>query len=181
MKICIDAGHGGDDPGALGTTPFRFEEKVFTLALATRLEEELESRGHWVVMTRRQDRTLSLAARAAFANRMGADLLLSLHANGAPEPEVEGIEVFHFPGSAAGQRLGGQVLGALVASFPDHLNRGLRSATFAVLRDTTMPALLVECEFLTNPKQLRFLSNAENWDRLAQAIAAGLEPERLGG
>ena len=181
MKICIDAGHGGDDPGALGTSPFRFEEKILTLGLATRLEEELESRGHWVVMTRRRDRTLSLAARAAFANRLGAELFLSLHANGASDPEVEGIEVFHFPGSAAGERIGRQVLAALVAGFPDHRNRGLRSASFAVLRDTTMPAVLVECEFLTNPQQLRFLSNIGNWPRLARAIADGLDPTPLGG
>ena len=181
MKICIDAGHGGEDPGALGTRPFRFEEKTFTLGLAARLEEELEARGHWVAMTRRRDRRLSLADRAAFANRLGADLFLSLHANGAPEPDAEGIEVFHFPGSAAGERIGEQVLAALVAAFPEHRNRGLRSANFAVLRDTTMPALLIECEFITNPAQLRFLTDPANWVRLAEAIAAGLDPDGSGG
>ena len=181
MKICIDAGHGGDDPGALSTTPFRFEEKTFTLGLAARLEDELESRGHWAVMTRRRDRALSLAARAAFANRLGAELFLSLHANGAPQPDAEGMEVFHFPGSEAGRRLGRQVLAALVAGFPEHHNRGLRTANFAVLRDTIMPALLIECEFITNPVQLRFLTDPANWVKLAQAIAAGLDPERTGG
>ena len=178
MKICIDAGHGGADPGAVGTQPFRFEEKTFTLGVAVRLEEELESRGHWVALTRRSDHAVSLEARAAFANRMGAELFLSLHANGAPQPDAEGMEVFHFPGSETGMRLGEQVLSALVSAFPEHRNRGLRSANFVVLRDTVMPALLVECEFITNPVQLRFLASPESWRRLARAIASGFDSER---
>ena len=72
MKICIDPGHGGVDPGAIGIDPFRLEEKEFNLRLSLLLEEELETRGHWTVMTRRRDRSLSLQARANFANRLGA-------------------------------------------------------------------------------------------------------------
>jgi N-acetylmuramoyl-L-alanine amidase len=177
MKICIDAGHGGIDPGAVGTTPFRLDEKTITLALAAHLEEALETRGHWVVLTRRHDRTLPLADRAAYANQRGAELFISLHLNAATDPTAEGIEVFHFPGSAAGQQFGEQVLAALATAFPDHRNRGLKSAQFVVLRDTAMPAILVECEFISNPQQLRFLANPAHWDLLAQAIANGLEPQ----
>ena len=64
MKICIDPGHGGSDPGAVGTTPFVLEEKAFNLNVGLLLEDELESQGHSVVMTRRMDRTLGLAPRA---------------------------------------------------------------------------------------------------------------------
>jgi N-acetylmuramoyl-L-alanine amidase len=78
MKICIDAGHGGADPGAIGTQPFRLEEKDFNLRLALLLEEELEARGHWTIVTRRQDRSLSLPARADFTNRLGAVLFVSI-------------------------------------------------------------------------------------------------------
>jgi len=53
MKICIDPGHGGGNPGAIGNDPFRLEEKEFNLSLSLLLEEELERRGHWTVMTRR--------------------------------------------------------------------------------------------------------------------------------
>ena len=88
MKVCIDAGHGGIQDGATGTDPFKLKEKDFNLSLALRLEEELEGRGHWVVMTRRQDRTLALEARAAFANRLQAELSISIHANGAVQKKA---------------------------------------------------------------------------------------------
>jgi N-acetylmuramoyl-L-alanine amidase len=105
MKICIDAGHGGTDPGAIGTQPFRLEEKDFNLRLALLLEEELEAKGHWTIVTRRQDRSLSLPARADFSNRLGAELFVSIHANAAGMPAVEGMEIYHFPGSEKGQRV----------------------------------------------------------------------------
>lgn len=181
MKVCVDAGHGGSDPGAIGTDPFRLEEKSFNLALALLLEEALEARGHWVVMTRRRDRTLGLPARAGFANRLRADLFLCLHANAAPEQAAEGMEVFHFPGSAPGLRVAQHVLDAMIAAFPTHRNRGVRGERFAVLRLTRMPAILIECEFLTNPKQLRFLADRSNQTLLAQAIAAGVDSLQTAG
>jgi N-acetylmuramoyl-L-alanine amidase len=90
MKVCIDAGHGGTYPGAVGKEPYLYKEKEFNLSLALLLEKELEWRGHWVVMTRRKDRTLGLYTRPKFANRLGADLFVSIHANGAGIPSVEG-------------------------------------------------------------------------------------------
>jgi N-acetylmuramoyl-L-alanine amidase len=172
MKLCIDAGHGGTDPGSSGPG---LVEKDFTLALALLLEEELESRGHWVVMSRRRDRTLALAARAAFANRLEADVFVSLHANAAGRPDVQGMEAFHFTGSAAGRTLGRSVLASMLAAFPGHRDRGVKPARFLVLRATRMPSILVECEFLTNPRQARFLAARANQLGLARAIAAGIE------
>jgi len=142
MKICIDAGHGGSDPGTVGTSPFRLAEKTVALQISLLLEQELEERGHWVVMTRRTDRTLSLLARARFANRLKADLFASVHANAAASAAVEGMEVYHFPGSREGRRVAVAVLAGLVSAFPRHRNRGVKEANFAVLRETTMPAIL---------------------------------------
>lgn len=174
MKICIDAGHGGVDPGAIGVRPLRVEEKDFNLNLALLLEEELEARGHWTVMTRRRDRSLSVQARAHFANRLGAEFFISIHANGAETPVAEGMEVYHFPDSAAGHNAASQVLDSMIASFPNHRNRGVKEANFAVLRLTNMPAILVESEFLTNPIQLQFLADEENQRGLAVAISNGI-------
>ena len=174
MKICVDAGHGGADPGAIGTQPHRLEEKDVTLALAFLLEEELALRGHEVIMTRRQDRTLALDARAEFANRYEAELLLSLHCNAAADPRVEGMEVFHRPGSKPGREAAATILTHMLAAFPGHENRGVKEADFTVLRESRAPGILVEAEFLTNPEQLRFLADARNRRGLARAIAAGV-------
>ena len=62
----------------------------------------------------------------------------------------------------------------MLAAFPDHDNRGVREADFTVLRETAMPAVLIETEFLTNPSQLRFLADPRNQHRMAQAIAEGV-------
>ncbi|MGH7556419.1 MAG: N-acetylmuramoyl-L-alanine amidase [Gemmatimonadota bacterium] len=174
MKICVDAGHGGVDPGAVGRQPFRLEEKDVTLAVAFLLEEELAVRGHDVVMPRRQDRTLASLPRAEFANRFEADLFVSLHANAAASERVEGMEIFHFPGSRAGRQAAASILTRMLATFPDHENRGVKEADFTVLRETAMPAVLVELEFLTNPAQLRFLADAKNQRGLARAFAEGI-------
>lgn len=175
MKVCIDAGHGGSDPGAIGTRPFTLREKQFTLDLALLLEEELEPRGHWVVMTRRRDRAVGLAARANFSNRLDADLFVSIHANAAGSSSAEGMEVYHFPDSRTGRPVARRVLRAMLAAFPTHRNRGVKEANFAVLRLTAMPAILVECEFITNPRQLRFLANPTNQQKLARAIADAID------
>lgn len=175
MKVCLDAGHGGKDPGGIGTDPFRLEEKHVTLNLALLLEGELEALGHWVVMARRRDRTLSPPARASFANRLEADLFVSVHANAASASTVQGMEVYHFPGSSAGRRVATPVLDAMLTTFPTHRNRGVKEANFAVLRLTAMPAILIESEFLTNPAQLRFLGDPENQHLLAAAIASGID------
>jgi N-acetylmuramoyl-L-alanine amidase len=174
MKVCVDAGHGGADPGAIGLEPRRLEEKEVTLALAFLLEEELALRGHEVIMTRRQDRTLALDARAEFANRYEAELLLSLHCNAAADPRIEGMEVFHRPGSKPGREAAAMILTHMLAAFPGHENRGIKEADFTVLRESTATGVLVEAEFLTNPSQLRFLADPKNHRRLARAIAEGV-------
>ena len=179
MKICIDAGHGGRDPGAIGTQPFPLKERDFTLQLALRLEDALEARGHEAIMVRRTDRTVGLAARAAFANRYGADLFISLHANAAATRAAEGMEVYHFPGSDQGRYYARQILENMMAAFPDHTNRGVKEANFAVLRLTRMPAVLIECEFITNPDQLIFLAEASNQEQLAAAIARAVSDARV--
>ena len=175
MRVCVDAGHGGSDPGAIGTRPFRLAEKKVTLRISALLDRALERRGHSVVMTRRIDRTLGLLPRARFANRQKADLFLSIHANAAATASAEGMEVYHFPDSRDGHRLAVAVLQSLGGAFPDHANRGVKEANFAVLRETRMPAILVETEFITHPRQLEFLSDPESQGALADAIADGIE------
>jgi len=174
MRLCIDPGHGGSDAGAQTKQPTTLREKDVNLAIALQLEREAQRQGWDSLTTRLQDRTLSLASRATFANRFKADLFVSIHCNAAASPEVEGIEVYHFPGSPQGRWLALHVIDKLLARFPDHHSRGVKEANFAVLRRTKMPAVLVECEFLTSPKQAVFLKDAKNQAAIAEAIADGI-------
>jgi len=175
MKICIDPGHGGKDPGAVGTSPFILEEKEFNLKLSLLLEEKLKALGHWVIMTRRKDRFLKLTSRANFANRLNVDLFVSIHANSAVLPEVSGMEVFHFTNSEKGRKFAVTILENMLREFPEHKDRGVKEADFVVLRETRMPAVLVESEFLSNPQELKFLADPENQISLASAIARGID------
>jgi N-acetylmuramoyl-L-alanine amidase len=174
MKICIDPGHGGSDSGGKTDNPFFYLEKEFNLTFSLLLEKKLKELGHSVVMVRRSDHSVSLEARASFANRLKAGLFVSIHANAASNPRIEGMEVFHFPGSKNGHLAAEHVLNSMIAAFPNHRNRGVKEANLVVLRLTLMPAILIECEFLTNPTQLLFLTNPENQKKLATAIANGL-------
>lgn len=174
MRICIDAGHGGTDSGAAGCNPFPLLEKDVNLAVSRFLEEEMVDLGHHILMTRREDRTLSLSARSDFGNRYEADLFVSIHSNSATDPAAEGMEVFHYEGSTEGFAAAKAVLDEMIASFPDHRRRGEKTANFHVLRETNMAAILVELEFITHPRQLQFLADEASQRELAAAIGRGV-------
>jgi N-acetylmuramoyl-L-alanine amidase len=174
MKICVDAGHGGTDPGAVGSDPFVVAEKEITLAVSLAAAAALEELGHHVIMPRRRDRTFGLGSRARFANRYGADAYVSVHANAAPSAGAEGMEVYCHPDSGPGHELADEILAAMIAGFPGHRDRGVKQESFVVLRMTRMPAALVECEFLTTPEQLAFLVDAGDQRALGAAVARGV-------
>lgn len=174
MKICIDPGHGGIDPGAIGKDPFTLNEKDVTLSISLFLKKEFEEKGHTVLLTRDKDVAVSLADRAKTANRNDADIFISIHCNSAGKKEAEGIETWIFTDSNAGKKLAEPVQKSLVNTFPTHKNRGIKEANFQVLRETNMPAILVECEFISNPTQLQFLSDKENQEKIATAIASAI-------
>ena len=91
--VAIDAGHGGDDEGAIGVSGAR--EKDITLAIAREVSRGLRTRGFKVVETRSSDEFLSLERRTTIANASGASLLVSIHANSAPSPLAHGIETYY--------------------------------------------------------------------------------------
>jgi len=171
MKVCIDAGHGGRDPGARGRYS---KESELNLAIALNLEEALEYRDYETIMTRRTDRTLSLASRAAFANRFEADLFISVHCN-AGGKGAHGMETWIFPNSRFSRPFARSIISMMSDYFPRHRNRGVKEANFQVLRETAMAAVLVECEFLSTPRQERFLNSRLNQLNLAESIATGID------
>jgi len=168
----IDPGHGGSDNGA--SYGYADEDDI-ALSVSFLLRCELEKRGHEVLMTREQDIDVSLADRCRMANNAEVDLFVSVHCDAWHKTTVSGISthVFRDAGRASVE-LASRVQSALVHRFPDHINRGVKPAGFYVLRRTEMPAILVECEFVSSPDTYRFLREPENQLALAQAIAEGV-------
>ncbi|MCT7964839.1 N-acetylmuramoyl-L-alanine amidase [Laspinema sp. D1] len=169
--VVIDAGHGGRDPGAVGIGGLR--EKEVVLDISRQVSEILERNGVTVVMTRQDDRTLDLAPRTQLANRVNANLFVSIHANAInmSRPDVNGLETYYF---SSGQRLAQSIHRSMLRSFSNMRDRGVRRARFYVLRHTNMPAVLVETGFVTGRDDARMLANPTERTRMAEAIAQGI-------
>lgn len=172
--IAIDAGHGGNDSGAINQA-VGINEKTATLAISQQLQRILENRGYEVLMTRRTDVFVPLGQRAEAANTAGTEIFVSIHCNSAENASATGIETYHHPTSEMGQTLAAEIHRAVIAAFPSHQNRGVKSANFQVLRETQMPACLVETEFISNNQQAQFLADPVNQEKIARAIADGIK------
>lgn len=171
MKIYIDPGHGGSDPGAVGINGTRECDVVLKTGKA--LAERLLSYGFETEMTRDTDKSLSLAARAESANRAGADLFISIHCNGFSNSNASGTEVYSYPGNAEGERLAGILLEEICDTFATK-KRGVKKENFAVLRLSKMPAVLIETAFITNPEEERMMNSPDFAEKMADAIADGI-------
>ena len=196
QKICIDAGHGGKDPGNQADG---IQEKNLTLLMAFELKRHLGEAGYQVAMTRQSDRYIEPADRPFIANKNGTDLFLSIHCNssGSANRSPKGIEVYCLtpPGAASTNARGeGAETGAFVGNRMNQRNvllgyclqstltqslgvedRGLHRARFAVLKDAAVPAVLIETGFMTNEEDLQKLNSAA-WRKLfCQAVVRSLQ------
>lgn len=175
--IIIDAGHGGRDSGAVG--PAGLREKEITLAVALQVADILLGIGVEPQLTRNTDKhfatsvSADLAARTKLANKAGAALFVSVHCNSSTDLSATGTETYHYPNSVAGNRLANYLQRQLVAALGLR-DRGVKSENFAVLRETTMPAALVELAFISNPQEEALLRNTAVQQKAAWAIAAGI-------
>ena len=171
MLVCIDPGHGGSDPGAVSKDGA--QEKVVNLFVAQRIKTYLERAGAKVLMARTDDSDVGLADRAAKANQAKCDYFVSIHANAADAESANGYEVFHYPGSSGGASLANKVSRTYKVASGMPLRR-VTSANFQVLRDTLMPAILIELGFLTSPLDLALLKEPAFLDKVALGIAFGV-------
>ncbi len=159
VKITVDPGHGGSDPGAVG--PTGLTEKAVNLRVGTVLRNCLvEYGGATVQMTRTTDVDVSLADRVNMANNWGANRFISVHHNASTDPSVNGTETYaYYYASSASFDLRDKVHARLLQALglPD---RGARTAGFYVLKYTSMPAILTEASFISNPYEEARLKDA---------------------
>ncbi len=173
--VCIDPGHGGEDGGASG--PDGRLEKEDNLTLALKVQEDLQEQGVSVLMTRTEDKRVSLQGRCDIANDGGADLFVSIHRNSAEAASANGIEIW-----TATRGKGFQMAEYILAGLKDagiQTDRGIQSGTsngsqsdYYVNKHTSMPSCLVEMGFVTNEEDNRLLD--KNMDEYAKAIASGV-------
>ncbi len=176
--LVLDAGHGGKDPGC---SHGKTHEKEIVLDVCRRAVPYLEAAGFTVHQTRATDEFIPLDDRVALVGRTSADLFVSVHANANDRTDLSGFEVYHKTNGAAAESraLAQAIEGAFreVASNPD---RGLKGDPrgLRVLKSNTVPAALVEIGFVTNPDDRSLLLDASYRERLARALATGIERYR---
>ncbi|MCE5276504.1 MAG: N-acetylmuramoyl-L-alanine amidase [Planctomycetaceae bacterium] len=178
--VLIDAGHGGKDPGAVGGYGVagqhrQVREKDVVLAVALDLASVLRAQNVEVILTRSDDTFIPLADRVAIANRSGARLMLSLHADAAANSSASGFTVYlgRSPSSAsitAASAIAGEMASLNLAS------RGIRRhpKTIRVINEPRIPSVLVEMGFVSNSTDASDLDRADHRRRLASAMAIGI-------
>lgn len=178
--IILDPGHGGHDVGTQSISKPRYQEKSFNLITARHVRRYLQQAGYRVVMTREDDTFVSLDKRAAMANEQQPDLFVSIHYNSAPSAEAQGIEVFYFLSkenkarTQKSKKLAQNIL-KNVLKHTDANSRGVKSGNFLVIRETTVPAVLIEGGFLSNEAELLNIKNPDYVKKLAWGISKGIE------
>ena len=169
--VIIDAGHGGHDPGT--TAINGVYEKHITLAVATKVASILRQKGYRVAMTRQDDRFIELQERADIANRLGADLFVSIHADSAPDSSIQGSTTYVAQAASSGSMQAARSV--VTAMDTTGVNvRGIRRADYKVLINTHCPAILVEIGYLSNSQEAARLENGTFQNRLAAAVADGI-------
>ncbi len=174
-RVVVDPGHGGDDTGApalFGRPPRGPYEKDVVLDIGRRLARLLKAEGATTIMTREDDTFVSLQERAAMANRLRADALISIHCNSCDTPNaLNGTSVYYdHRHSAEFARL---VQDELIAALGT-TDKGVRNANFAVIRRTKGPGVLVETAFINHERDRERLVHPNFRERAARAILRGL-------
>jgi N-acetylmuramoyl-L-alanine amidase len=169
ITVVIDAGHGGHDRG--GIPGQRVAEKDMTLDVALRLSNVLSASGYRVVMTRSSDVFVPLGGRVAIANSYRNAVFVCIHFNATGRSGASGIETYFYNRDSL--PLASAIHYYVTGGAPS-ANRGVRRRGYYVLRKTSIPAVLVECGFLTNPTEAAYAQSASYRQKLAEEIAAGV-------
>jgi len=177
--VVVDAGHGGNDQGAKAKNPY-CEEKRICLQTARLVKKYLDQLGYHVVMTRNSDAFVPLSRRVEIAKQADAELFVSIHFNSSRVPTASGIEIFFYDSkqekrrTSASKRLADSILTRVLRRTQAH-SRGVKKGNLYVIRETTMPAVLLEGGFISNPADRANLKSVEYQDKIARGVADGVD------
>lgn len=174
--VILDPGHGGSDEGAKINF---FHEKRITLLTTLALKKRLEEKGYRVILTRGRDVFVSLERRVAIANKTRAVIFVSIHYNASYSKDAKGIEIFYYKGRQAlrtqsSKQLADTILRHLIKETLAE-SRGVKVGNFHVIRETEMPAVLVEGGFMTNKEERILLRDKTYLNKIAFGIAEGID------
>ncbi|MEQ2525801.1 N-acetylmuramoyl-L-alanine amidase [Robertmurraya yapensis] len=173
FKVVIDPGHGGTDVGATGASGKH--EKDFTLSLSKKVKKLLEQEPRiQVYMTRADDRFISQESRyrPKYANNIDADLFISIHGNTFSDPEVSGAETFYYHKNS---RHFAEIIQQHIVEATGFKDRGIMKKDLFVVKDTKMPAALLEIGYLTNPQDESKMWTDDFQNRVAASIVEGIK------
>ena len=187
-SIFLDPGHGGSDSGAVSGG---VREKDLTLSVYNKVSSKLASLGYTVLTSRNVDKDVDLVDRADQANKANADMLLSIHFNAGGRGIARGIETYYYQATAdrvpkinkenhnnperleRSRKLANKVQQNLLYQTGAN-DRGVKRASFTVLRETSIPSILVELGFIDNPEERNKIKTNEYQERLANGIVDGI-------
>ena len=182
--ICIDAGHGGSDPGKIGNPDIL--EKDLNLSIALKLQKLLEKKNFKVYMTRNGDYNLSdskdhqklsdLSNRKQIIFENDPAAVISIHQNSYPSSDIHGAQVFYPQGSERSKLLADSIQAALIKGLdPKNHRKAKSNAEYYLFRDNPYPIVIVECGFLSNVEELKLLQSSKYQKKAVQCIWKGLK------
>lgn len=176
MKIILDAGHGPNTAGKR-TPDGKMKEYQFNSAVTRLVKAELDRLGIVVIFTHSGEKDVPLRERTSLANKLKVHAFVSIHANayGSNWNEVNGIETFTYTKPSADSVILAKHIQESLCTSVERKNRGVKKKDLAVLRDTNMPAVLVECGFMTNQEEARLLQTDDYRLKCAKGISTGIK------
>ena len=177
--IVIDAGHGASDGGAVGLSGT--SEKEINLEIAMRLKELLEKTGAQVIVTRADDEPLAdskredMRLRKNIRDTSDADIFVSIHMNKFPESKYSGAQVFYSPDEES-KRLGEAIQDSMKTILNPNNNRVAKKAedSIYILKKSSVPSVIVECGFLSNPEEEQLLKSRDYQEKVAWSVYSGI-------
>nr|WP_300003531.1 N-acetylmuramoyl-L-alanine amidase [Tissierella sp.] len=178
--IVIDAGHGGHDGGTIGVNGSY--EKDINLEISQKIIKKLQAKGYEVISTRDNDEYIDNIERARLANRSSSDVFLSIHCNALENNDyISGAQVLYYPDKNKGNQdlnnknMAETMMNSIVSA-TGVIDKGIiEREDLIVLNQTNMPAMVVECGFLSNPNEEKLLLNSRYQNKLVDSIIQGLE------